>query len=67
MVGRQIGAGYRSTLLARDENNLIMSPEGRNGLNKSASLNSIQRDERFQRSQLNIDKKMREDFDRLQN
>ena len=47
VAGRQGAAGYRSTLLARDENNLSMSPDGRNGLNKSASQNSIGRDERF--------------------
>ena len=39
-------------------------------LNKSVSSNSLSNivniDEKMQRSQLNIDRKMREDFDRLQ-
>ena len=65
MASRYVSASYGSTLLRRDESDLSMSPSGRNAHNKSSSLYSVNREDRYQRSQLNIDKKMREDFDRL--
>ena len=65
MASRYVSASYGSTLLGRDDSNLSMSPSVRNAHNKTSSLNSVNREERFQRSQINIDKKMREDFDRL--
>ena len=58
MSSRYVSASYGNTLLRRDESD-SMSPSGRN------AHNSVNREERYQRSQLNIDKKMREDFDRL--
>ena len=65
MSSRYVSASYGNTLLGHDESDVSMSPSGRISHNKSTSLNSINKEERFQRSQLNIDKKMREDFDRL--
>ena len=55
---RYVSASYGNTLLRRDESD-SMSPSRRN------AYNSVNREDRYQRSQLNIDKKMREDFDRL--
>jgi hypothetical protein len=47
---------------------ILNNPTGRQSLNKSVSVTSIANtDDRMQRSQINIDRKMREDFDRLQN
>ena len=59
---------YAGTLLNRDDLNVSLSRvSGRHNLNKSSSLASLNNSvEKIQRSQLNIDKKMREDFDRLQ-
>ena len=55
---RYVSASFGNTPLRRDESD-SMSPSGRN------AHNSVNREDRYQRSQLNIDKKMREDFDRL--
>ena len=65
MASRYVSASYGNTLLRRDESDLSMSPSGRNDHNNSPSLHSVNREDRYQRSQLNIDKKIREDFDRL--
>ncbi len=47
---------------------ILNNPTGRQSLNKSVSVTSMANtDDRMQRSQINIDRKMREDFDRLQN
>ena len=62
---------YKQTLFMRDDLSQVSGAryhtQGRQSLNKSVSGNSLGNvDERMQRSQVNIDKKMREDFDRLQ-
>jgi len=47
---------------------ILNNPTGRQSLNKSVSVTSMANtDDRMQRSQINIDRKMREDFDRPQN
>jgi len=59
---------YAGTLLNRDDlSGSVSRISGRHSLNKSTSMASLNNSvEKIQRSQLNIDKKMREDFDRLQ-
>jgi len=55
------------TLLNRDDLGSISRVQSRHALNKSVSAVSIGigQEEKLQRSQVNIDKKMRDDFDRL--
>ena len=55
------------TLLNRDDLGSVSRVQSRHALNKSVSSVSvgIGQEEKLQRSQVNIDKKMRDDFDRL--
>ena len=58
-----------SNLLGKDDfvSKILNTVTGRTSLNKSISVNSIGgSEEKLHRSQINIDRKMREDFDRLQ-
>ena len=70
-VVNRSGLPYSSTLLSREHLGMSASRAQTrvgNTLTKSQSSNSLgQSNEKLQRSQVNIDRKMREDFDRLQN
>ena len=71
---RSVANHYKMTLMqGRDDLNTSMSLNARSPhLFRSNSVSSIgntaiNSEDKMQRSQLNIDKKMREDFDRIQN
>lgn len=71
---RSVAGRYKMNLMnsmARDDLNSSLTHNGGSPhLFKSASVSSVGRtgtEDKFQRSQVNIDKKMREDFDRIQN